>query len=239
MSLDDIITNKPSKTDREMLDRERKLKEADQIAKYRASVDAYYGTQTPPPEPEEQLKRQSASRSPSRERHERRGSRSSSRSPSRSPRRRRRSRSRSRRSSSSSSTSSSTSSSSSKSTRSMDRERDRHGSRGFRAPSSDRPAFGFKSSHEPLPADNKGAQLMAKMGWTSGKGLGSSESVSVAKLFRKVTSLLQGIVNPVSGGEVRDRNEQFMGFGRTLDPYEQFRKQRSGSYYDRGVFHRK
>ncbi|EGT42700.1 CBN-TAG-65 protein [Caenorhabditis brenneri] len=65
---------------------------------------------------------------------------------------------------------------------------------------------------------------MAKMGWTSGRGLGSNE---------------HGIVDPVSGGEIRDRNEQFMGLGRTLDPYEQFRKQRSGTYHDRGAFHRK
>lgn len=64
---------------------------------------------------------------------------------------------------------------------------------------------------------------MAKMGW-GGKGLGANES---------------GIVDPVSGGEVRNRNEQFMGLGRSLDPYEQFRKQRSGTYHDRGSFHRK
>ncbi|CAI2354947.1 unnamed protein product [Caenorhabditis sp. 36 PRJEB53466] len=77
---------------------------------------------------------------------------------------------------------------------------------------------------EPLSTDNKGAQLMVKMGWSSGKGLGSQES---------------GIIHPVSGGEVRDRNDQFSGLGRTLDPYEQFRKQRSGTYHDRTTFGRK
>uniref|UniRef100_A0A0K0CTS7 G-patch domain-containing protein n=1 Tax=Angiostrongylus cantonensis TaxID=6313 RepID=A0A0K0CTS7_ANGCA len=59
----------------------------------------------------------------------------------------------------------------------------------------------------PLSSGNKGAQLMQKMGW-SGTGLGASK---------------QGIIEPVSGGEVRDRQDQFRGLGSTMDPYEQYR----------------
>ncbi|CAO4376068.1 unnamed protein product [Caenorhabditis nigoni] len=213
-SMEEIIINKPNKEEQELFRNARKLKEEEQIRKIRASVDSYYATQEPPENLREgSPSRRSTSRSPER--------RSPSRSPS--PRRRRRSPS-----SSSGSSSSGSSSSSSSRRSSPDRGRDRGGyepRRGFSGGGfQDRPSFGFRPANEPLSSDNKGAQLMAKMGWTSGKGLGSNES---------------GIVNPVSGGEVRDRNEQFMGLGRTLDPYEQFRKQRSGTYHERGVFHRK
>lgn len=215
-SIDELVTNRPSPADQELFDKLRKVREDDQIAKIRHNVDSYYATQEPPENIHgESPRRRSTSRSPSREK---RRSRSVSRSPS--PRRRRRS--------SSNSSGSSDSSSGSSSSRKSSPERGRQNkfqSRGeFSGGFSERPSFGFKSANEPLSSDNKGAQLMAKMGWTSGKGLGSNES---------------GIVDPVSGGEVRDRNEQFMGLGRTLDPYEQFRKQRSGTYHDRSVFHRK
>lgn len=215
-SVEEFITNRPSATDRERFDKTRKLKEEDQIEKIRKCVDAYYASQEPPENLREDSEaRRSNSRSPPRD-HKR--SRSPSRSPS--PRRRQRSSSNSSRSSGSSSRSSSSSRKSS-----PERGRDSNiGQRGYGGGGfSERPSFGFKSAQEPLSYDNKGAQLMAKMGW-GGKGLGANES---------------GIVDPVSGGEVRNRNEQFMGLGRSLDPYEQFRKQRSGTYHDRGSFHRK
>ena len=58
---------------------------------------------------------------------------------------------------------------------------------------------------------------MQRMGW-KGSGLGSSET---------------GIVEPVSGGEVRDRSDQYKGVGVGTDPFEQFRKAKSGSFYTR------
>ncbi|KAH7729724.1 G-patch domain containing protein [Aphelenchoides avenae] len=66
----------------------------------------------------------------------------------------------------------------------------------------------------PLPLDreqNKGAQLMAKMGW-EGRGLGAKE---------------QGIEEPVHGGDVRDRQDQFRGVGSKPDMYDEYRKQMS------------
>ncbi|CAB3411059.1 unnamed protein product [Caenorhabditis bovis] len=80
-----------------------------------------------------------------------------------------------------------------------------------KARSSATPSLGFRSSSTPLSNDNKGAQLMAKMGW-NGKGLGVNES---------------GIVDPINGGEIRVKVDQFRGLGSSLDPYEQFRRQRS------------
>ena len=59
--------------------------------------------------------------------------------------------------------------------------------------------------------------MLQKMGW-KGAGLGSQES---------------GIVDPVSGGEVRDRSDQFKGVGVGADPFESFRKQRAGKFYTR------
>ena len=58
------------------------------------------------------------------------------------------------------------------------------------------------------------------MGW-KGSGLGSQES---------------GRVEPVSGGEVRDRSDQYRGVGVApsgSDPFESFRKQRAGYFYTR------
>ncbi|ETN68661.1 g-patch domain protein [Necator americanus] len=74
------------------------------------------------------------------------------------------------------------------------------------------PSFGdssrFRMPAAPLSGTNKGAQLMQKMGW-SGTGLGASK---------------QGIVEPIGGGEVRDRQDQYRGLGSTVDPYEQYRR---------------
>lgn len=66
--------------------------------------------------------------------------------------------------------------------------------------------------------DNKGHQMLMKMGW-GGKGLGATE---------------QGIVNPISGGDVRDRQDMFKGVGSDLrDPFEQFRKNKSHGFIAR------
>lgn len=55
-------------------------------------------------------------------------------------------------------------------------------------------------------------------GW-GGKGLGASE---------------QGIVDPISGGDVRDRQDMFKGVGVDLkDPFEQFRKNKSHGFIAR------
>ena len=44
-----------------------------------------------------------------------------------------------------------------------------------------------------------------------------------------------GIVEPISGGEVRDRESQYRGIGHstTADPFEAFRKSKAGSFYTR------
>lgn len=70
-----------------------------------------------------------------------------------------------------------------------------------------------------LGEDNKGHQLMKKMGW-SGQGLGAQE---------------QGRVDPVAGGEVRDKMDQFKGVGVPVsDPFENFRKSKSYTFNRRG-----
>lgn len=68
---------------------------------------------------------------------------------------------------------------------------------------------------------------MAKMGW-EGKGLGTKEQVFLISSFRKrKKNFLKGIEEPVSGGEVREKTEQFRGLGSKPDIYEQYRKQMS------------
>lgn len=60
------------------------------------------------------------------------------------------------------------------------------------------------------------------MGW-SGSGLGASE---------------QGIQEPVSSGDVRDKQDAFKGVGVELgasDPYEQFRRNRGQQFMNRIV----
>ncbi|QQP56823.1 Calcium homeostasis endoplasmic reticulum proteinlike [Caligus rogercresseyi] len=78
-----------------------------------------------------------------------------------------------------------------------------------------------RSPESPVSIDssNKGHQMMQRMGWKSGTGLGSSET---------------GIVEPISGGEVRERKETYKGVGfSNSDPFEAFRKNKAGSYYTR------
>nr|CAD2142111.1 unnamed protein product [Meloidogyne enterolobii] len=183
--------------------------------------DAFTNKYIPPKTPPK------SSKSPPR--HEKNNGSKSSRS-----RRRTRSRSRSSSSSSSSSSGSRSSSSSSSSSRSPSprrRRKSRSASpvikriKRSRSPTPDeRPTFAvpvgpaprtsisFKIPPQPINREtNKGAQLMAKMGW-EGKGLGTKE---------------QGIEEPVSGGEVREKTEQFRGLGSKPDIYEQYRKQMS------------
>ena len=72
-----------------------------------------------------------------------------------------------------------------------------------------------------LDGSNKGFQLLAKMGWSGQAGLGRKE---------------QGIFNPVEGGEVRDKSEQYRGIGAAgprNDPFEAFRKNKSQGYIQR------
>ncbi|XP_047123760.1 calcium homeostasis endoplasmic reticulum protein isoform X1 [Hydra vulgaris] len=62
---------------------------------------------------------------------------------------------------------------------------------------------------------NVGHQMLMKMGW-GGQGLGKKET---------------GIVNPIKGGEIRDRQDKFKGIGSDMnDPFENFRKNKSYSY---------
>lgn len=69
-----------------------------------------------------------------------------------------------------------------------------------------------------LHNSNRGYQLLQKMGWSGSSGLGRQE---------------QGIFNPIEGGEVRDKSEQFRGIGAKSDPFEQFRKNKSQGYIQR------
>lgn len=56
------------------------------------------------------------------------------------------------------------------------------------------------------------------LGW-GGKGLGAEE---------------QGIVDPISAADARDRNDMFKGIGMDLkDPFEQFRKSKSHGFIQR------
>jgi len=68
-----------------------------------------------------------------------------------------------------------------------------------------------------LDQSNKGMQMLQKMGWSRGSGLGAEES---------------GIKSPIKGGEVRDSGE-YRGMGVNQDPFESFRKQRAGAFYTR------
>lgn len=78
-------------------------------------------------------------------------------------------------------------------------------------------AYG-KTGMEKLDESNKGHQMLKKMGW-GGAGLGAKE---------------QGIEAPISGGEVRDREDMFKGVGVSLnDPYENFRKSKKQAFISR------
>lgn len=111
--------------------------------------------------------------------------------------------------------------------RSRSRERDRHresprSRRVERSRSPTPPSFlgGAypTASTSGLDSSNKGHQLLQKMGWQAG-GLGASG---------------QGIAEPISGGIVRDRQDQYKGIGVNLnDPYENFRKNKGAAFITR------
>ncbi|XP_026739932.1 calcium homeostasis endoplasmic reticulum protein-like isoform X1 [Trichoplusia ni] len=111
--------------------------------------------------------------------------------------------------------------------RSRSKERDRHrdsprSRRVERSRSPTPPSFlggAYPStSTSGLDASNKGHQLLQKMGWSAG-GLGASG---------------QGIAEPISGGIVRDRQDQYKGVGVNLnDPYENFRKNKGAAFITR------
>lgn len=102
-----------------------------------------------------------------------------------------------------------------------DRSPDRRMDRQDRSPTP--PSFlGSTYSKAPqeisLDESNKGHQLLKKMGW-GGAGLGANE---------------QGIEAPISGGEIRDKNDQYKGVGINLnDPYENFRKSKGQAFITR------
>lgn len=69
-----------------------------------------------------------------------------------------------------------------------------------------------------MDENNKGHQMLRKMGW-GGAGLGAKE---------------QGIEQPISGGEVRDKVDMYKGVGINLnDPYENFRKSKGQAFINR------
>uniref|UniRef100_A0A668AGX3 Calcium homeostasis endoplasmic reticulum protein n=1 Tax=Myripristis murdjan TaxID=586833 RepID=A0A668AGX3_9TELE len=129
-----------------------------------------------------------------------------------------RSRSRSRGRSSSRSSSRSSKSSRSRSRSSRSRSRSRSYSR-----SSSTSGLGT-GPPKPLPdtrlgEENKGHQLLMKMGWSGSGGLGAKE---------------QGIQDPIKGGDVRDKWDQYKGVGVSLDdPYENYRRNKSYNFVAR------
>ncbi|XP_058148619.1 calcium homeostasis endoplasmic reticulum protein [Dasypus novemcinctus] len=70
-----------------------------------------------------------------------------------------------------------------------------------------------------LGEENKGHQMLVKMGWSGSGGLGAKE---------------QGIQDPIKGGDVRDKWDQYKGVGVALDdPYENYRRNKSYSFIAR------
>ncbi|XP_037554063.1 calcium homeostasis endoplasmic reticulum protein isoform X2 [Nematolebias whitei] len=70
-----------------------------------------------------------------------------------------------------------------------------------------------------LGEENKGHQLLMKMGWSGTGGLGAKE---------------QGIQDPIKGGDVRDKWDQYKGVGVSLDdPYENYRRNKSYNFVAR------
>uniref|UniRef100_A0A7M4FH05 Calcium homeostasis endoplasmic reticulum protein n=1 Tax=Crocodylus porosus TaxID=8502 RepID=A0A7M4FH05_CROPO len=99
----------------------------------------------------------------------------------------------------------------------------------YSPPSHDRPrnssAAGLGSSSGPpipesrLGEENKGHQMLVKMGWSGSGGLGAKE---------------QGIQDPIKGGDIRDKWDQYKGVGVALDdPYENYRRNKSYSFIAR------
>ncbi|XP_036376893.1 calcium homeostasis endoplasmic reticulum protein isoform X2 [Megalops cyprinoides] len=179
-----------------------------------------------------QEKRSSARGSRSRSRSRSRG-RSSSRSSSRSSKSSRSSsRSGSRSRSRSYSRSRSRSRSGSRSSRSHSRSRSRSRSRSpdkrrrtkSRSPTPPSTS-GLGAAASTLPPDlrlgeeNKGHQMLMKMGWSGSGGLGAKE---------------QGIQDPIKGGDIRDKWDQYKGVGVSLDdPYENYRRNKSYNFVAR------
>ncbi|KAJ7308257.1 hypothetical protein JRQ81_008783 [Phrynocephalus forsythii] len=192
-----------------------------------AAVEAFYS-------PPSHDRPRNSGPSPSRSRSKSRG-RSSSRSNSRSSKSSgsySRSRSRSGSRSRSYSRSPSRSCSRSRSSRSRSRSRSRSKSysperrRRSRSRSQTPPsAAGLGSSSGPpvpesrLGEENKGHQMLVKMGWSGSGGLGAKE---------------QGIQDPIKGGDIRDKWDQYKGVGVSLDdPYENYRRNKSYSFIAR------
>ncbi|KAM3876209.1 calcium homeostasis endoplasmic reticulum protein [Diretmus argenteus] len=70
-----------------------------------------------------------------------------------------------------------------------------------------------------LGEENKGHQLLMKMGWSGSGGLGAKE---------------QGIQDPIKGGDIRDKWDQYKGVGVSLDdPYENYRRNKSYNFVAR------
>ncbi|XP_060640810.1 calcium homeostasis endoplasmic reticulum protein isoform X2 [Anolis sagrei] len=70
-----------------------------------------------------------------------------------------------------------------------------------------------------LGEENKGHQMLVKMGWSGSGGLGAKE---------------QGIQDPIKGGDIRDKWDQYKGVGVALDdPYENYRRNKSYSFIAR------
>uniref|UniRef100_A0AAR2LD03 Calcium homeostasis endoplasmic reticulum protein n=1 Tax=Pygocentrus nattereri TaxID=42514 RepID=A0AAR2LD03_PYGNA len=84
---------------------------------------------------------------------------------------------------------------------------------------------GLGSGPSALPAEvrlgeeNKGHQMLMKMGWSGSGGLGAKE---------------QGIQDPIKGGDVRDKWDQYKGVGVSLDdPYVNYRRNKSYNFVAR------
>ena len=68
-----------------------------------------------------------------------------------------------------------------------------------------------------LDSSNKGHQMLMKMGYSGSGGLGKEEA---------------GIDEPISGGEVRDRDEMYRGVGMGgPDAVDMWRKQKAATFY--------
>ncbi|RXN10314.1 calcium homeostasis endoplasmic reticulum isoform X1 [Labeo rohita] len=84
---------------------------------------------------------------------------------------------------------------------------------------------GLGSGPAALPVDlrlgeeNKGHQMLMKMGWSGSGGLGAKE---------------QGIQDPIKGGDIRDKWDQYKGVGVPLDdPYVNYRRNKSYNFVAR------
>jgi calcium homeostasis endoplasmic reticulum protein len=102
----------------------------------------------------------------------------------------------------------------------------RNSMRDRRSPSPQAPSFALGNTYTAKPNEfieetNKGHQMLMKMGWAgTGTGLGTPGQ--------------QGIKEPISGGEVRDRQDKYKGVGVSLvDPYENFRKSKGAAFVTR------